>query len=417
MRTLAIAAGLAVTLGLVMGIMRGQCAPERPIIIVDNADAGFSKTDEWNASTRDPGFYGDGYLWHPMGDGSGKATWRAALAKPGRYNVYVRWVASKPDDRASNAPYTIKSLDGDTTIRVNLKQMQSAADRSPWNLLGTFPLRDKAEVVLSNDSDHSVVADAVKFEYMEPLGAEVPERGKLVLQDDCDKLDSWFIEAKENGSAEIVDGALRVTSTSDRKGVHAWFRNDLPDNVRVEYDMTLHGPKGFALMFFCAKGTKGQDIITGLPARDGTFSQYVRNDDLRCYHLSVHRMGTTSWVDGANLNKNPGKSLIQRNAIDPCPPADGDQTYHMTLIKMVGRIQLLVDDKPVLLYIDDGGQPDTAWATLVRDGVAQVVSLENAASGRALGRVAMRLRHGDEIIVSITGAGAGAWYFRDDPPF
>ena len=352
MKTLAIATVCLAIPAIAIGT--SQAAEERPIIIVDNADAGFSKTGEWNASTRDPGFYGDGYLWHANGGGEAKATWQAAIAQPGRYNVYARWVASKPDDRASNAPYTVKHLDGETTVRVNLKQMQSAADQSPWNLLGTFPFREQAQVVLSNDSDNSVVADAVKLEYMEPLGAGAPERGKLLLQDDCDAMENWFIEARENGSGEIADGALRVTSTSQGKGMHAWFRPDLPDNVRIEYDMTVHGPKGFALVFFCAKGTKGQDIITGLPARDGTFSQYVRNDDLRCYHLSVHRMGTGSWVDGANLNRNPAKALVQRNAVDPCPPAEGDQTYHMTLIKTGPRIQLLVDDKPVLLYIDDG---------------------------------------------------------------
>ncbi len=353
MRPFFVAVPLLVILALVIGGGQAQAAPERPIIIVDNADAGFSTTGaDWNPSTRDPGFYGEGYLWQRMGDGSSKAMWRAAIAQPGRYNVYARWVMSKPEDRATNAPFTIRSIDGDGVVHVNLAQRQSAADQSPWNLLGTFPFEKQAEIVLSNDADNSVVADAVKLEYMEPLDATVPQRGKLLLQDDCDNMDNWFIEGSE-GKGEIVNGALRVTSTSQRKGVHAWFRPDLPDNVRIEYDMTVHGPKGFALVFFCAKGTKGQDIITDLPERDGTFSQYVRNDDLRCYHLSVHRMGSESWVDGANLNKNPAKNLVQRNAVDPCPPAEGDQTYHMTLIKLGGRIQLLVDDKPVLFYIDE----------------------------------------------------------------
>ncbi|MFQ5809315.1 MAG: DUF1961 family protein [Armatimonadota bacterium] len=358
MRTLSIAAPLAVMLALVMGTLGAQSAPERPVIIVDNADADFTTTgDGWNPSTRDPGFQGDGYLWHAKGAGEAKAIWRAAIAKKGRYNVYARWVMSKPEDRATNAPFTIRSADGDTVVRVDLSQRQSAADRSPWNLLGTFAFEGQAQVMLSNDSDNSVVADAVKLEYMERLGAAVPKRGGLVVKDDCEKMRNWYIEGRENGRVAIVDGALRVTSTSDRKGVHAWFRPELPEHFRIEYDMTVHGPKGFALVFFCAKGTNNQDMITGLPARDGTFSQYVRNEALQCYHLSIHRMGTRSHVDGANLNKNPGKTLVQRHAVDPCPPAEGDQTYHITLIKAGGRIQLLVDDKLVLFYIDESPEP------------------------------------------------------------
>jgi len=335
----------------------------RPLITIDNEDETFSTVGEgWNPSTRDPGFYGNGYLWHARGDGEAKAIWRADLATPGRYNVYARWVMSKPADRARNAPFTVKTAEGEATVRVDMAQRQSAAEfpagrvQSAWNLLGTFPLEKEAEIVLSNDADNSVVADAIRIEYMEPLDAPIPTRGQVLFRDDFETIENWFIEGDE-GRAEIADGSLRVVSTSHKKGIHAWFRPDLPGDVWIEYDMTVHSPKGFALVFFSTHTSKNQDILTDLPPRDGSFGQYVNNPQILGYHLSVHRYGTESWVQGANLNKNPGKTLIQRNAVDPCPPSEDDRTHHLTLVKTGRRIQFFADDRPVLFYIDDDPKP------------------------------------------------------------
>ena len=320
---------------------------DRPVIVIDDADSGFSSTAGWNPSTRDPGFHGKGYLWHAKGTGEGQAVWRADLPMPGRYNVYARWVMSKPEDRATNAPFTVKSLDGDSTVRVTMAEMQS---HSEWNRLGTFAFDKQGEVVLSDDADNSVVADAVKFEYMEPVNVP-PQRGRLLFSDDFETMENWFVEAA--GRVELVEGAMRVISESHDKGIHAWFRPDLPDNVQIEYDMTLHGPEGFALVFFCTRAVNSGDMLGDLAVRDGGFDDYVRNPKMRSYHFSVHRKWAGGWVHGANLNKNPGKTLLQRNAVDPCPPAEGDQTYHMVLIKIGGRIQLFVNDELVLFYLDD----------------------------------------------------------------
>jgi len=358
--------GMLCALGVVVSMTASaaeQEPGERPVIVVDNGDEGFSTSGGgWNPSTRDPGYYGSDYLWHARGKGEAKALWGAVLPLPGRYNVYARWVMSKPDDRATNAPFTVRSSQGDVTVRVNMAEIQSAAQypagrpQSPWNLLGTFPFDREAQVVLANDANNSVVADAVRFEYMEPLDAPQPRRGKLLFEEPCETMDNWFVEGE--GKAEIVNGALRVVSTSNELGCHAWFRPDLPDNVIIDYDMTIHGPKGFALVFFCAHGAQGEDIITGLPARKGSFGEYVANQRLLCYHLSVHRMGPQQkYVEGANLNRNPPKTLIQRNAVDPCPPAKGNQSYHIRLIKMGRCIRFFVNDRLILFCFDENAKP------------------------------------------------------------
>ena len=334
---------------------QAQSRPERPVIVLDNSGPGFEAEGAWNASTRDEGYYGEDYLWHAKGEGEATARWSAELPKPGLYNVYARWVMSKLDDRATNAPFTIRHREGDATVRVNMAMRQSAAAfdgqvMSEWNLLGGFEFEDAAEIVLSNDADNSVVADAVKIEYMNPPGQPLPEPGRLLFEDVCDSLVKWYAEGE--GTVDIVDGRMRIVSLAHRLGVHAWFKPELPDNVIIEYDMTVHGEKGFHLFFFSAHGPAGRSILK-LPPRSGAFNEYVRNPEFFGYHGSVHRRGVTEWAGGANLNKNPGKTLIQRNANDPCPPAVGDQPYRVRIVKTGRRIRYIVNDEIALDCIDD----------------------------------------------------------------
>jgi len=343
----------------------GRCGAgryERPVVTVDNTGNAFSLEGRgWTRKTEAPGFHGCDYYEHRGGDRSSRAVWRILPPRPGRYNVYARWVMTETSVRASNAPFVVKADYGETVVRVDMTTWQSPAEypagtvQSPWNLLGTFPFSREGAVTLTAGADGPVVADAVRFEYMEPLDAPPVVKGELIAACDFDELTEWSIEGPE-GEAGIVDGALRITSTSDRFGVHAWYRPDLPDSVVVEYDMTFHGKAGFALVFFCARGAAEQDILTEMPERGGRFAQYVRNDDFLAYHLSVHRHGATSWVNGANLNKNPGKRLVQRNAVDPCPPAEGTQTYRIRLVKLGNRIEFFVDERPVLFWFDDAGE-------------------------------------------------------------
>lgn len=92
------------------------------------------------------------------GDGSSTATFRPNLPTGGRYKVYARWT-SHPN-RATNAPYTLHHAKGRETVRVNQEQ-----DGGRWILLGEheFHQGTGGHVVLSNDADEWVVADAVAF--------------------------------------------------------------------------------------------------------------------------------------------------------------------------------------------------------------------------------------------------------------
>jgi hypothetical protein len=127
--------------------------------VLDNPDADFKCT--WGTSGT--GGYGDDYRWHAAGDGSCTATWTPNLAAAASYNVYAWWKAST--NRATDAKYTIYYDGGSETVQVNQE-----INGSQWNLLGTFPFSagQSGYVVLSDDANQYVIADAIKFEFLDP---------------------------------------------------------------------------------------------------------------------------------------------------------------------------------------------------------------------------------------------------------
>ncbi len=112
------------------------------------------------------------YCYREAGIGSCTATWRPTINMTANYNVYAWWVDGP--NRATNAPYTIYYADMETsedcypvvivseTVRVNQQ-----ANGGQWNLLGTYPFADGTSgyVVLSDDANDYVVADAIKWEF------------------------------------------------------------------------------------------------------------------------------------------------------------------------------------------------------------------------------------------------------------
>jgi hypothetical protein len=128
-------------------------APET--VIVDNPDAQF--VCYWGTSSS--GGYNDYYRWHAAGTGSCTATWAPNLVAPSSYGVYAWWKAEP--NRATDAPYTIYFDGGSATFDVNQE-----INGDQWNLLGTFPFDagQSGYVVLSDDANEYVIADAIKFE-------------------------------------------------------------------------------------------------------------------------------------------------------------------------------------------------------------------------------------------------------------
>ena len=343
---------------MVMYITAG-CTALEPAV-VDNSSKDFTKVSgKWNPSTRDPNYEGDNYLWCRKGKGDAKVTWKYAVQEKGTYKVQVKWVGSKPTDRATNAPYTVKAGKEEKTVRVDMSKRNLWGK---WFDLGSYSVSKGEEILvtLTNDSDNSVVADAVKIELK---GEEQKEDSKdgVVFSDDFSKgIDNWVIERWSEQEAQYKwdkeKKGLHVTTRKGTNGVMVWCKKELPENFKFEYDVTPLSPSGFFLIFFCAKGINGEDILSEKliktrPPGKTLFKKYTKWN-INCYHISYRR----NRIADCNFRKNSGQKLLKKHRLDKI--LDKDKTVHVELYKKGGHMKLTVDGMVFMDYTDKGkGQP------------------------------------------------------------
>ena len=140
-------------------------------LIIDDTDSRFSTgyvQDAWVKYTAIGGqHYGDTHYYNrAIGSNQDIAVWSFQVPVSGTYAVYAWWWEG--DWRPTDVPYTIYSLEGASTVRVN-QQINGGR----WNPLGTFAFRDEGAVVVSDDvsSGQDIVADAIRLVYIGPSGA------------------------------------------------------------------------------------------------------------------------------------------------------------------------------------------------------------------------------------------------------
>ncbi len=141
-----------------------------PEIVVDNEDGApdFVTAGSWST-----GAYGNpynmNYHWTYGGSGENTAAWTPDLPADGFYDVFAYWVQGT--NRAIDAPFIIRHLDGADTVRVNQE-----ANGEQWYPLGAYPFEAGTghDVTLTNDADEIVIADAVRWKYIEPLEPDAP---------------------------------------------------------------------------------------------------------------------------------------------------------------------------------------------------------------------------------------------------
>ena len=134
-------------------------------IIIDNLDGEptFSVFGDYQISSAYPPYYGsDSYYFDPSyPEITAYAIFRPDLPYAGQYEVRAYW--RQGTNRAMDAPYTIYSLEGEKTVRVD---QQMPISTSAFYSLGvyTFDSGTDGYVILSNNV-HSgyVMADAMKF--------------------------------------------------------------------------------------------------------------------------------------------------------------------------------------------------------------------------------------------------------------
>ncbi|MBA4147489.1 MAG: fibronectin type III domain-containing protein [Verrucomicrobia bacterium] len=150
-------------------------------IIVDNADiTKVSFVGSWTSSTNVKTYYGSNYRWASTISVAlppdRTATFTPHLPVSGNYDVDA-WYAASPDDRATNAPFTISYNGGNTVVRMNQK-----INGGQWNSLATqlpFSSGTSGFVQLGNNAfgGNVVIADAVRFTYTP--NQEFPSNGTV----------------------------------------------------------------------------------------------------------------------------------------------------------------------------------------------------------------------------------------------
>ncbi|MDR6227200.1 golvesin C-terminal-like domain-containing protein [Desmospora profundinema] len=139
--------------------------------IVDNTSPGNKAVGEWNSSNAIKDHYGTDYLWSRPGAGD-TFTWNFNISKAGYYRVSEKHQPNQ--NRASNAPFTIHHSGGSTKQLIDQR-----AYSGQWVELGTFKFDEgAAKVVLSDDADGTLLADAIKIEpvpYTEVIDNKHPD--------------------------------------------------------------------------------------------------------------------------------------------------------------------------------------------------------------------------------------------------
>jgi hypothetical protein len=160
-------------------------AKELPGIVVDDHEA--ERVGEWKLSQFNGAYIGDGYL-HDLNQDKGQKTltFLPQLAEAGLYEVRLAYTPG--DNRATNAPITVFSADGEKLVRVNERLAPPVDGR--FVSLGQFhfELNGQGFVIVANEgTDGHVIADAVQFLPVDGEGAATASSAAVATTSQPDK--------------------------------------------------------------------------------------------------------------------------------------------------------------------------------------------------------------------------------------
>lgn len=195
---------------------------------------------------------------------------------------------------------------------------------------------------------------------------------KLIYENNLEKeedVKDFILE----GSAEIYfkNGKMRMKNAlsadlGQKSNFVFWCNKQFPSNICIEWDFRPIEEPGLAIMFFAAKGCKGEDLFDpSLALRDGQYNLY-HSGDINAYHISYFRR---KWEDErgfhtCNLRKSKGFHLVAQGA-DPIPNCeDAFESYHLKIMKLNGKIDFIINDLEVFTWLDDGKE----YGEILTDG-------------------------------------------------
>lgn len=200
-------------------------------IIIDDGDTGYSTIGGWIPYTGQG--YGNDVQYISAGTGLNNATWTPNLTATGFYNVYVSWTTHP--NRATNANYTIYYSGGSYSFTVNQENYAnnttggSSGEWSGWYYAGTFNFSSgmNGKVVLNDNANEYVIADAVKFE---------STINNFITG-------SWINSKLWSGSYIITSSTLTGNNTLNITGAKDLVGNTVDENTSTTFIIYSTAPK------------------------------------------------------------------------------------------------------------------------------------------------------------------------------
>lgn len=182
----------------------------------------------------------------------------------------------------------------------------------------------------------------------------MPEKGELLYENpfsSSEDVNDWVMEGP--GEITFQDGWMHMQSPDEEYHHVFWCPEEFPDQYIAEWEaQNLETDAGLCIVFFAAKGLNGEDIFhPSLQDREGKFGRYT-NGEIRCYHISYYANAAHNPDRGqSNLRKNDQFVLVQEG--EEGIPTKSEAIHQMKLIKNGAHIQMYVDDRKVIDWVDN----------------------------------------------------------------
>ena len=165
----------------------------------------------------------------------------------------------------------------------------------------------------------------------------------MLIEESFKNLDRWHLEGRTEG-VSIANGHMRLACEGSQQGAvgtMAFLKENLADNIAIEYDLVVESHNGLLITFIAMTGLKGEDAITEAPKREGVFPDYF--DGTRSYHVSICRYDDDGKHTGvSNWRRNPGLHLMVSGK-DWC--TETNTNYRVRITKRGPHCRVEVDGK------------------------------------------------------------------------
>jgi hypothetical protein len=170
------------------------------------------------------------------------------------------------------------------------------------------------------------------------------------------ELSDWVLEGGR--SMRIEDGRLILESAPaanadepSRNHLVCWLKQEAPADFLCEIVLRPQDKRnGLNIIFFSTRGLDGRSVFDpSLAPRDGTFVQY-HSGDLQGYHVSYWAAPRST----THIRKNRGFHLVAVSELDEIAGTPPEVFVTLRIYKRADKIRVMVNDRIVVAWDDDG---------------------------------------------------------------